>query len=184
MLPTVSVELEGHLTFNEALRWYYLHSPWCNLWSNWNALAGLVFIAAFVLGLPKLMLPAAMSDSFFLPGGVALLVLAGLLGIFPYFVVRQRYRDPALSDETHYTFDAIGYEVAQPGWKYRVDWTSVREIRESKSMFFFYLLPTQSTIIPKRIFPDGQTLAAWRSLIAASAPSVPISRNSIVGRFL
>jgi hypothetical protein len=125
-----------------------------------------------------------MSGRFFLPGGVALLVLAGLLGIFPYFVVRQRYKDPALSDGTHYTFDAIGYQVAQPGWKYRVGWSSVREIRESKSIFFFYLLPTQSTIIPKRFFPDGQTLAAWRSLITTSIPSVPITRNSIVGRFL
>jgi hypothetical protein len=184
MLPTVSVELEGHPTFHEALRCYYLHSPWCNLWSNWNVLASLVVIAALVLGLPKLILPAAMAARLLLPGGLALLVLAGLLGVFPYFVVRQRYKDPDLSDTTHYTFDTIGYEVAQPGWKYRVDWTNVREIRESKSIFFFYLLPTQSTIIPKRIFRDGQTLAAWRSLIATSAPSVPIRRNSIVGRFL
>jgi hypothetical protein len=33
-------------------------------------------------------------------------------------------------------------------------------------------------------FPDGRTLDAWRSLIAASAPSVSIRRDSIAGRFL
>ncbi len=186
MIPTECVELNGCLTFREALRWYYLLSPWCNFWSNRNALVNLVLIPFLVLGLPKLPLPAVIADGFSPAafGGSLLIALAFVAFILPYFFAWQRYHDPGLSGETHYTFDAIGYEVAQRGWRYRVDWASVREIRESKSMFFLYLLPTQSTIIPKRIFPDGQTLAAWRSNIATNAPSVSINRNSVVGRFL
>ncbi|MGO9239268.1 MAG: YcxB family protein [Terriglobales bacterium] len=125
----------------------------------------------------------------FLPGNgtspLVFVVAFGFCGfILPYLIAREQYKGPDLSDPTHYTFDANGYEVVQPVWRYRVDWTSVREIRESKSMFLLYLNPTQRNIIPKRFFPDGQALAAWRSLIAARAPSVPIRRNSIAGRFL
>ncbi len=185
MLPTVCVELEGCLTFHEAVHAYYLHSPWCNFWSNWNTIVNFALILLLALGVPKLFLPAARVESFGPASVGALVIVLGLLTVLlPCLFAGQRFKDPALSGKTHYTFDAIGYEVAQPGWRYRVDWTSVREIRESKSMFFLYLLPTQSTIIPKRIFPDGQTLAAWRSLIATNASSVSINRNSMVGRYL
>jgi len=65
-----------------------------------------------------------------------------------------------------------------------VDWTSVREIRESKSTFLLYLNSAQRTILPKRFFPDEPTLTAWRTLVASSAPSLAIRTNSLVGRVL
>lgn len=187
MLSSEHVGLCGHLTFQEALRCYYLHDRWCGLWSNWNVFISLGVVLLVLLP-ARIIFPAAIADRFVLPPGASSLVLAFVLGLvgvlLPCLVVHQRRKGPDLSEDTHYTFDAIGYEVAQRVWRYRVDWPSVREIRESKSMFFLYLLPTQATVIPKRYFLDGRTLDAWRSLIAANAPSVSIRRDSIAGRFL
>jgi hypothetical protein len=184
---TGRVELDGHLTFSEALRCYYLHDRWCYLWSNWNLLIalGVVLLAAVP---PRFVFPAAFAARFLPPGGVFPLVLAGVLilvlAVMPCLVVRLRSKGPDLAVNAHYLFDAAGYEVVQPNWRYRVDWTSVREIRESRSLFFFYLLPTQATIIPKRYFRDARALAAWRNLLATCAPMVPMRRNSIAGRLL
>jgi hypothetical protein len=185
-LPSAErVELEGRLTFGEALRYSFLHR--CGYWSNWATCTVLAFIALLVLRCLDLIPPGTAADRF-LPGGTSpltILVVFGFVGfILPYLIAREQYKGPDLSDPTHYTFDAVGYEVVQPVWRYRVDWTSVREIRESRSMFLLYLNRTQRTIIPQRFFPDDQTLAAWRVLVATHAPSVPIRRNSIAGRFL
>ncbi len=183
---TGGVELEGRLTWGETLRYTFLHR--CGYWSNWATLAILGFIAFLALRYLNLIPPLGGADRFLPGNGTSPLVFVVAFGfcgfILPYLIAREQYKGPDLSDPTHYTFDANGYEVVQPVWRYRVDWTSVREIRESKSMFLLYLNPTQRNIIPKRFFPDGQALAAWRSLIAARAPSVPIRRNSIAGRFL
>jgi|GEM_PF-2356472 len=184
---TERVELDGRLTFSEALRCYYLHNRWCNLWSNWNVLIALAVVVLTAVP-PRLVFPATFAERFLLPAGASSLVLACVLvlvlAVMPCFAARQRWKGPDQSQDTRYTFDAAGYEVAQPNWRYRVDWTSVREIRESRSLFFLYLLPTQATILPKRYFRDARSLAAWRSLLATCAPTVPVRCNSIAGRFL
>jgi hypothetical protein len=98
-----------------------------------------------------------------------------LIPLIMFIRTRQVFRSEALSPVRHYAFSGSGIDVKSQHINAQVQWIAVRQVRETRRFFFLYLAPQMANVLPKRCFPDGAALTAFRAMIRANVKETKLS---------
>lgn len=95
---------------------------------------------------------------------------AGIVLIFffviPYFSARSSFKSqPALQQETLYTFSDEGVSMQSPSASSKTNWSNITQATETHDYFYLHLSKNLRWIVPKRSFSDEASLPALREIL-------------------
>jgi hypothetical protein len=86
--------------------------------------------------------------------------------LFRSFCATQNY----LREPQTYSFGLDAIDVKETTTSARMAWSTIREIRETKSLFLLYHASYIAIVVPKRFFAGDNDLREWKDLIAQAFP--------------
>lgn len=88
-----------------------------------------------------------------------------LLSLTP-LVTRYRFRrNPKFNAPSHLTFGEDGIHFTTTGIDSRLDWRYYDGVLEDDQLFLLTYAGPAYSVIPKRCFPDAETMDAFRQLV-------------------
>jgi hypothetical protein len=185
-VSTQVLELQGTLNLADVLRFQYFHT----LRRTWPIAAFIILFVLLVVPLAVFAVVANPESGWTpviknaLPFLLLLLLWFILLGIMPYRNARKVLASQAyLREPIAYTFTDEAISGTGPSTQWRIAWSVVKRIRETKSLFLVYQAPNLAIIVPKRFFQNHSHLDSWRQLVAAQVGSKCVETPGFVGRF-
>ncbi len=108
--------------------------------------------------------------------GIVVTVMFGGLTLvqifFPYIIHRKiYYRNPVLFEMRTMTFDDEGVTSERATGRVQARWSRFVKFRETKNLFMTYQGKDVVGIVPKRAFPNPETLTQFRNLLVSKMPS-------------
>jgi hypothetical protein len=185
MTTSNAVEVGGTIAVADLARYQYYHFHR----RLWPAVILLVFAAA--VSVPATVYLVITSNSEELrpllanaaPFFFLLALWVGLPIVVPYWAAKKQYAAQCcLREPTVYLFDQNRIKVESESTSSSLAWSTIREIRETKSLFLLYHAPKIAMVLPKRFFDGDDELGQWRRLVTAAYPK-GISKSSPVGRW-
>lgn len=185
MPPNASVEVGGTLEVADLARYQYYHF----LRRLWPVVILLVCAAVLIGPAAIYLIVTANADELRtrLANAVPFLLLIAFWLSLPIVVPRwaakkQLKTQSYLREPVSYSFGRDGIEMNGQSVSSRMAWSTIREVRETKSLFLLYHAPNIAIVLPKRFFDGVDELERWRRLVAA-AFSKGISSSLPVGRW-
>lgn len=116
--------------------------------------------------------------AYYVFGGVWYVVIAvfgtvTVVQLFIPYILHERiyHRNPVLFEMRAVTFDDEGVTAERATGRVEAKWSSFVKFKEMKNLFLTYQGKDVVGIVPKRAFPDAETLAQFRNLLASKMPS-------------
>lgn len=115
---------------------------------------------------------------YYLSGGTWILVIVmfavfTLVQIFLPYILHHKiyYRNPILFEMRTVTFDDEGVTSEKASGRVEAKWSSFVNFKETTNLFLTYQGKDVVGIVPKRAFPNPETLAQFRNLLASKLPA-------------
>jgi hypothetical protein len=178
-----SIELRGTMTLGDLKRarhFVTFSSPWMFFF----AVFGVIFVRSVFLdvyrsfGIATAAYNAIIYSFFFVVG------LGLLLSTCANFVAKRQFKEIAyLHDPVRFTFTPEAVLTEGTGISSKIDWSGVKGMRETKTLFLLRLSSNWLVIIPKHFFQSSDEIDRWLQLVRSCMAGKPIDRPSFVGRW-
>lgn len=121
-----------------------------------------LIVSALRLGQPSGV--AVQPATFAIPIAISLFFLL----VLPYLSARSTLRSSKIIQGTvHYSFSENGMDSTAQGASGHNDWSTLHKVVETRGVLLIYPAKRVMTVVPKRCFPDTQSLDAVRQFIRA-----------------
>lgn len=82
---------------------------------------------------------------------------------------KQMLRSEGGHGRRHYVFSEEGIEVESNVASAKVKWAAYMQVRETGQYFLLYAAPGFANVVPKRHFPNPDTISAFRAIVRRQA---------------
>ena len=176
------VELHGTLTVAEVTRCQYFHV----LRRGWPYAAVLTVIPMVSVLAVGALLVAGSGDVQF-ANTVPIFLFATfwnyIYWVLPYRNARKQFATQSfLHEPVTCAFTADEFSGLGPSASWTLAWSTLKNVRETKSLFLLYHHPSLAVIVPKRFFQSDAEMDQWRELVSSAIAPMKIEKPGFLGR--
>jgi hypothetical protein len=97
--------------------------------------------------------------------------------VLPLLSARRVLKDERVKRGVSYQFLDSGIHIETSVSKTDLSWAAIRRVTELRSAFLVFTNPNIASMLPKRCFESGQSVADIRELFRAQVPKIKLRRD-------